>query len=341
MSSNKRVLYIGNVLSKHGLSVTTIETLGPQLESLGYKLTYSSDKKQMHWRLLSMMWAVVRNRKQVSKVLIDTYSNNAFWYAYFVALVCRSVKLSYMPILHGGRLPIWIKEHLWASKQLFANSFINISPSHYNMQAFEAEGFKTCFIPNNICIADYPFTERKTCVPKLLYVRSFDQIYNPIMAIKVLAGLLDKYPEVQLCMVGPDKDGSQKTCEELAKKLNVHNALKITGRLSKQEWHSLSQEYSIFINTTNIDNMPVSVIEAMALGLPVVSTNAGGLPFLIADKSDGILVEKNQPQQMVDAIIDIIESDTLAHSMSLNARRKAESFDWEEVKVQWMNILDS
>ena len=67
--------------------------------------------------------------------------------------------------------------------------------------------------------------------------------------------------------------------------------MNFTGKLSKQEWRDLSKDYNVFINTTNFDNTPVSVIEAMALGIPVVSTNVGGLPFLITDKVDGVLVE--------------------------------------------------
>jgi len=79
-------------------------------------------------------------------------------------------------------------------------------------------------------------------------------------------------------MVGPDKDSSLGEAKDLAKQLGVAESVTFTGVLPKAQWHQLSEKFDIFINTTNIDNMPVSIIEAMALGLPIVSTNAGGLP---------------------------------------------------------------
>ncbi len=173
--------------------------------------------------------------------------------------------------------------------------------------------------------------------PKLLWVRSFSNIYNPMLALSVIEKLQNEYPEVSLAMVGPEKDGSLQKCKEYAKtkKLNVL----FTGKLTKEEWIKLSEAYAIFINTTNFDNTPVSVIEAMALGLPVVSTNIGGIPYLLEDRKDALLVEPNNTEMMTHAIIKLLENSTLANDISNNARHKAESFDWEKVKVLWESVF--
>ena len=94
-----------------------------------------------------------------------------------------------------------------------------------------------------------------------------------------------------LCMIGPDRDGSMAEFIKYAESKGVIERIKITGKLSKEEWIKVSEDYDFFINTTNIDNTPVSVIEAMALGLIVVSTNPGGIPFLLTADKDSILVE--------------------------------------------------
>ena len=85
--------------------------------------------------------------------------------------------------------------------------------------------------------------------------------------------------DATLAMIGPDVDGSLTKVKDLARKKNLD--VNFTGKLSKPEWINYSKDFNVFINTTNFDNTPVSVIEAMALGLPVVSTNVGGMPFLI------------------------------------------------------------
>ena len=107
-------------------------------------------------------------------------------------------------------------------------------------------------------------------------------------------------------MVGPDRDNYIKEIKSLAKKLNVK--VNFTGLLSKEEWISLSENYNIFINTANFDNMPVSVLEAMALGLPVVSTNVGGISFLLEDRKNALLVDKNDHKAMSSCIIELMNN---------------------------------
>jgi glycosyltransferase involved in cell wall biosynthesis len=164
-------------------------------------------------------------------------------------------------------------------------------------------------------------------------------MYNPIMAVKVLKFLKDAGLEAELCMVGPDSDGSQNQVKQLAKDLNIE--VKFTGKLTKKEWIILSKDYTVFINTTNIDNTPVSVIEAMALGLPIVSTNVGGIPFLIENKKHGILVKKNDVDAMAEAILYLYNNSTQRDIMITNARELAETFDWHRVKMQWNEILQN
>ena len=126
-------------------------------------------------------------------------------------------------------------------------------------------------------------------------------------------------------------------CKTLAEQKNL--SVKFTGKLSKNEWTTLAKNYNIFINTTNFDNTPVSVIEAMALGLPVISTNVGGLSYLIDDQKDGLLVPKNDSDAFVKAINRLIEHPELAQQLSIAARKKVGKFDWEVVKEKWHDVL--
>jgi glycosyltransferase involved in cell wall biosynthesis len=157
------------------------------------------------------------------------------------------------------------------------------------------------------------------------------------MAVEVLKELKKTYPKAILCMIGPDKDGTLDDVLQLINTYKLQDSIEITGVLSKEEWHKKSEDYDIFINTTNVDNTPISIIEAMVLGLPIVSTNVGGLPYLIENNRDGILVDKNNAIAMSMRIIEIVDKNSI--SLAKKARIKAEFFDWSSVRNQWLNIL--
>src|SRR6478752_950388 len=101
----KRLLHIGNKLSKHGFTPTVIETLGPSLEKEGFEVIYASNKKKQSLRFLDMFSKTILNVPKADYVLIDTYSTSSFYYALAVSQLCRLFGKKYIPILHGGDLP--------------------------------------------------------------------------------------------------------------------------------------------------------------------------------------------------------------------------------------------
>lgn len=335
---NRKILYIGNNLVKKTKYQTTLENLSQQLSKENFTVIITSNKVNKIIRLLDMCFTLVKNRTHLDFILIDTYSTTNFYYAFFTSQLARIFKIKYIPILHGGNLPERIKNSRYLSKKIFKNSYKNVAPSNYLKNAFEEEGYPTEFIPNTINIKEYQYKNRKKIQPKLLWVRAFKNIYNPKLAIETLQLLKVAYPETILCMIGPFSNVSYSDSLQLIKKYNLENSVEFTGVLTKQKWHKKSKEYDVFINTTNFDNTPISVIEAMALGLPVVSTNVGGMPYLVEDKTDGLLVDKNDAQQMSAAIISLLNDK---HSnLADNARKKVENFDWEIVKYKWLKILN-
>lgn len=333
------ILYAGNILSSHGYTPTFIETLAPKL-SEHYNLRAVSDKLSQPNRLMDMVKTFNRHKKELRLVLIDSYSMKAFWFTYVLARLSKRNNIPYVPILRGGGYPERLKSSPSLCRDVFGNAYRNISPSLYLKKHFNDEGYDVDYIPNFIPVNDYPFKERRSVKPKLFWVRSFHEIYNPEMAVEALSAIKMSYPDAELCMVGPDKDGSLAPFMKKVEQLGIGDSVKITGKLSKKEWTGLSQDYDIFINTTNFDNHPVSVIEAMALGMPVVSTNVGGIPYLVENNSDGTLVEPGNANAFSDAIISLLENPDRAYRMSVNARKKVEEFDWDKVKYKWFELID-
>lgn len=334
----KIILYIGNHLSRNGGYPSVAESLAPHLLPEVH-LHLVSRRRNRLLRLIEMLWAVWKYGRKEQPVVIDVYSTLNFYYALLCCMLCRLKEIPYLCVLHGGNLPMRLRNSPRLSKYLFRYAHKLIAPSGYLQASFREAGYEAEVIPNFIPIASYPFKKRHQISPRLLWVRAFDKTYHPQMAVRVLYELSKQYPDARLCMVGPDKDGSLEVCQTLAKELEIKDKITFTGRLSKPEWIHLSADYDIFISTTNFDNMPVSVIEAMALGMPVVSTDVGGLPYLIEHERTGLLTPPNDTAAMTEAILRLLGDAELSGKLSLAGRAKAETLSWEAVKPKWLEIL--
>jgi len=140
-------------------------------------------------------------------------------------------------------------------------------------------------------------------------------------------------------MIGPDKDSRLTEIKKYAESKGISDSVVITGKLSKEDWVRLSAGYDFFINTTNFDNTPISVIEAMALGLLIISTNPGGIPFLLDADKEAKLVNTGNSKAMEQAICYLMENKPEAAEMSRAARKKAETFDSLQIIKLWKEIL--
>jgi len=335
----KRIIYIGNKLSKHGHTPTSIETLGERLKA-NYNIIQASNKKFYFFRILDM-WGTILFSKNIDMVLIDTYSSWAFHYAWTCGLLCRFKNIDYLPILHGGNIPKKINQlkPLYWLYFYFAKKII--VPSGYLKEAVEKKlNFSVELIPNFIDLDKYPVLIKDYKTIRILWVRAFHQIYNPKLAVDILNTLIKNGNEnCTLCMMGPEKDGSMIETKKYAKTLGIDRNIEFTGQLSKLEWIEKSKNYNIFINTSNFDNTPVSVMEAMALSFPVISTNVGGMSYIIDQNINGILLSPNNNSVFVDAITSLFSSPNRLLHISSNARSKAESWDWNNIELKWAKIL--
>ena len=334
----RRILYIGNKLEKHGAAPTSIDTLPLLLKSEGLYFRAVSSVRSKVFRLIHMLWVTLVNYKKKDLVLIDTYSTWNFWFAVSCGWLCRTLSVPYIFILHGGNLESRFNNSSENHLKIFRSARANVVPSGFLKEKLEKFNFNNLkVIPNNIDLNSYDFKKRNSLKPKLLWVRAFDKVYNPEMALEVVKLLIKEYPNVELCMVGPEKDGSLAKLKKKVKKENL--PIIFTGKLNKDEWLELSKDYEIFINTTKIDNTPVSVIEAMALGFPVISTKVGGIPFLIEHRQNGLLVESNNPEAMAKAVNALLTDPELSENLSLHAKERVKLFDWDHVKPLWLELL--
>ena len=160
------------------------------------------------------------------------------------------------------------------------------------------------------------------------------------MAPEVISLLRGKFPEIHLTMFGPNLDNRlfcavQKLIKEKDLSLNVD----IAGPIQKSDVPTQLQKSDIFLNTTRYESFGVAVMEAAALGLPIVTTNIGELPYLWTDGEDALLAPCDDAKAMADAIERVLTEQGLAERLSRNARVKAEGYDWSAILPQWENLF--
>lgn len=332
----KKVLYVGNKLASLGKTPTTIDLLPNYLVDV-CQIETVSIKRNKILRLIDMWFSIYRLRKNLDYVLIDVYSSTAYIYAITCGWLCLNLNIKYMMYAHGGNLGNRLDSRL-AALHIWRNAHVRIAPSNYLKDILEPLiGREFRVINNSIDITNYPFLQREKIEPKILWVRSFSQIYNPILAIDLIKRHVEMNPHIKLTMVGPDRDGSLSICKQYVRDLKLENHVEFTGLLSKSEWISLSSKYSIFLNTTTIDNTPVSLIEALALGMIVVSSSVGGIPYLLQDNLNGFCYQSNDLEELSSILERLYNTE--GKTVSLAARASVDQFTWARVKPLWEELF--
>jgi len=271
---------------------------------------------------------------------VDVFSGPAFLWAAAVCCLLRALRKPHVIVLRGGGLPQSIACQSGLLGRLAKGSAAVVTQTGYLARCVARYDAKTRLIPNALDIPRYSFRLRESPRPELIWLRSFHQIYNPSLAVEALALLVDAYPEVHLTMIGPDKgDGSLDAARLAAETLGVADRVRFVDAIPKAEVPVWLEKADIFLSTTDFDNTPVTVEEAMACGLCVVSTKVGGVPYLVDDGVIGLLVPPRDGVAMATAVRRILTEPGLAARLSQQGRTKVEEFDWTRVLPQWQELF--
>lgn len=334
------VLLIGNFLSS-SLGIRSVsEDLAEELSAAGWRVLTTSSRSGRIAKILDMLWTVWSRRSEYCLAHVEVYSGMAFIWAELSCLLLRSLGKPYLLTLHGGNLPVFARKWPNRVRNLLTHATAVVTPSTYLREQMAGHRSDLLLIPNPLHLEAYDFRPRSRMAPNIIWLRAFHKIYNPMLAPRVLAILLKEFPDATLTMIGPDKsDGSLEATRQVADRLGVESHLLITGKVPKSEIHLWLNRGDIFLNTTDIDNTPISILEAMACGLCVVSTNVGGLPYLLKDECDALLAPPDDAEALAAAIRRLLLQPDLAESISNAGRKKAISLDWHAALPQWEKLL--
>jgi glycosyltransferase involved in cell wall biosynthesis len=334
------VLLVGNYLSHTGASRSISEELAARLPPAGCDVITTSAKTGRVARLADMVTTAWRHRTSSGIAQVDVFSGPAFFWAEAVAATLRLAGKPFILTLHGGNLPLFAAGHPVRVRRLLQSAAEVTTPSRYLQQELSAYRTDIRFIANGLDISRYAPQARSGIHPRLVWLRAFHQIYNPALAVRVVALLVRQFPNLRLTMVGPDKgDGTLQHAQRLAHELGVASHIEFCGPVPKLDVPRALGGADVFLNTTFIDSAPVTVLEAMACGLCVVSTDVGGVPFLVQNGVEALLVPPDDADAMALAVRRLLEQPALARSMAWQARLRAEQHDWSPIVAAWRTLL--
>lgn len=341
MSNRKpKILLISNMFAISDTNWGDCLELERQLPEQGFDVITTSQKQSKFGRLVDMVLTVFRERNSFDVAQVDVFSGAAFIWVEAACWALRKVRKPYVLTLHGGNLPPFAKRNTGRVRRLFNSAAAVTTPSHYQYEQMSPYYNEFTLLPSPMDLSAYEFKPRDDPMPKLIWLRAFHKLYNPALAPRFIAQLVKEFPNIKLLMIGTDKgDGSLQAVKDLIKELNLTDHIELMGGVPKVDVPDWINKGDIFINTTNFDNTPISVVEAMACGLCVVTTNVGGIPYLVENTKDAMIVEPDQPDQMADAVRKLLTESGLASSISKEARKNAVRFDHSVIMPQWRELL--
>lgn len=331
-----RILFIGTFLSNKTGTKGASEKIIESLNCDGIQYLSASNKNSQLTRMLEI--TIKALFLKYSLVHIDTYSDRAFIITEIVTIISHLRKKRIILTLRGGKLPKFYSTSSRRFERVSRRADYKITPSLYLQDFFARQNIKLQYLPNSIDLLKFPYSRDNLKPHSLLWVRAFDRIYNPDLAVKTLYEIKKRYPDATLTMVGPDKGLLNKT-KLLIDELNLSSSVQITGPVQNQLLFKYYQTHEVYLNTTSYESFGVALIEAAACGLPIISTNVGEVPYLYKHGESIMLVDSVNPMEFSSSVDELFKMPSLAEKLSRNARKIAERFDWSNIKPQWEALL--
>jgi glycosyltransferase involved in cell wall biosynthesis len=251
--------------------------------------------------------------------------------AYCVSrLLQKKVLINYRSGLGG--------EHLrssWIARSILRRADGVVVPSAYLAHTFEQFDVSAQAIPNLIDHRRFSYRLRRPLRPLLLCARNLEACYGIDLVLRAFAEVKKAFPEAQLWILG---QGSQEVAIR-----RVITDLKLTGvelpgSVRREQIGRFYDNADILINASRVDNMPASILEAFASGLPVVSTDAGGIPYMVQDEQTGLLCDLGNWRQLAASVLRLLRDSKLACQLTENARQQSYNYGWEVVRLQWLRV---
>ncbi|MBI3367541.1 MAG: glycosyltransferase family 4 protein [Burkholderiales bacterium] len=222
--------------------------------------------------------------------------------------------------------------HVLAS---LAAAALRVTPSRFLERVLAKHGLATTVIPNIIDLSRFsPRPPRDAgSAPHLIVTRNLEPIYDIGTALRAFALLRQEFPGARLTVAGTGPE--LRALVALAADLGIGDVVRFPGRIDNADIAALYRSADCMLNPSTVDNMPISILEALASGVPVVSTNAGGIPDMVEHGVSALLVDVRQPEAMARAVVEVLTQPARAAALREAGMQVVRRFAWAQVRQQW------
>jgi glycosyltransferase involved in cell wall biosynthesis len=210
------------------------------------------------------------------------------------------------------------------------------TPSDYLVDVFAQFGIRAESIHNFVDPEAVRYRRRDVLRPVFLSNRNFQSLYNVPCVLRAFAQIQAQRPGARLLVVGNGPE--RERVHGLARELALRN-VEFVGAVKPTEMGRYYDEADVYLNASDIDNMPNSIIESFACGLPVVTTRAGGIPYIVEHERNGLLVDCGDHSALANAALRLLDEPVLARRLIDEGLSDVERlYTWEAVGERWASL---
>ena len=294
-------------------------------------------------RLLPYLWRLWRVAGKVQ--LLHVMANSGWSWHLFAAPAIWIARLRGCPVVvnyRGGEADAFLQRAVdWVGPSLRRAGAL-VVPSGYLEAVFRRHGFDSTVVPNVINLERFGAADDAPSgsgAPSVLVARHLEPIYDNQTALRAFALLAARHPAARLVIAGSGPEAGMLAA--LAGHLGIAGAVRFTGRVDNTEMAALYREADIMLNPSLVDNMPNSVLEALAGGVAVVSTDVGGVPYLVEHGRTALLVPPQNPQAMADAMLKLLAEPETRRRLRQAGLQLAAQYTWTQVRPRLLKVYHS
>lgn len=243
----------------------------------------------------------------------------------------RPVILNY----HSGEAPDHLRRSALARGVLRRLAACNVVPSAFLRGVMASFGIRAEVVPNTINLDRFAYRVRDPLRPRLLSARNFEPIYNVAAVLRVFARVQARHPSATLTLVG--SGSTEAGLRALASQLRLRGVT-FAGRVPPSEMARYYEDADIYVQAPRIDNMPLSVLEAFASGLPVVSTGIGGIPSILRHGVHGLLAPDDDDEQLAAHVLTLLDRPSYARQLAAAAHATCSAYTWHAAREGWLRV---